>query len=72
MKEERRQRARQDRDLLEEMQGIIDRLRESGTEVAFWYIRPRALEAARKAAYREPDICTEEFTRFCEIDLDIW
>ncbi|KAK7931516.1 ribonuclease H-like protein [Apiospora marii] len=72
------------RDLWEEMQGIIDRLRESGTEVAFWYIRPRALalkgsglahdalEAARKAAYREPDICTEEFTRFCEIDLDIW
>ncbi|KAK8053973.1 hypothetical protein PG996_013274 [Apiospora saccharicola] len=72
------------RDLWEEMQGIIDRLRESGTEVAFWYIRPRVLslqgsalahdaqEAARKAAYREPDICTEEFTRFCEIDMDIW
>lgn len=72
------------RDLWEELQGIVDRLRESGTEVAFWYVRPRALagrgsalahdaqEAARKAAYREPDICTEEFTRFCEIDLDIW
>ncbi|KAK8045370.1 hypothetical protein PG993_005394 [Apiospora rasikravindrae] len=72
------------RDLWEEMQGIIDRLRESGTDVSFWYIRPRILsqqgsalahdaqEAARKAAYREPDICTEEFTRFCEIDLGLW
>ncbi|KAK8023147.1 ribonuclease H-like protein [Apiospora marii] len=84
LEEERQQQARRQPRPLEEMQGIIDRLRESGTEVAFWYIRPRALalkgsglahdalEAARKAAYREPDICTEEFTRFCEIDLDIW
>ncbi|KAK8879301.1 ribonuclease H-like protein [Apiospora arundinis] len=71
------------RDLWEEMQGIIDRLRENGTDVAFWYIRPRLLsqqgselaqdaqEAARQAAYREPDLCAEEFTRFCGIDLDL-
>ncbi|KAK8069808.1 RNase H domain protein [Apiospora phragmitis] len=37
-------------------------------------VHPPAREAPRKrkAAYREPEICTEEFTRFCEIDMELW
>ena len=69
------------RDLWEELNGIIESLHGRGTEVSFWLIPPRASKemdsalvketkhAAREAATRHPDEAAAEFTRLCGIML---
>ena len=69
------------RDLWEELNGIIDSLRGRGTEVSFWLVPPRAAKgqnsqlvqetkyAAREAAALDSDSVAAEFTRLCGIML---
>ena len=69
------------RDLWEELNGIIDSLRARGTEVSFWLVPPRAAmrepslliqetkSAAREAAALPSDSVAAEFTRLCGIML---
>ena len=62
------------RDLWEELQGTIDRMRRTGTDVAFWLVRPHdearrsdrlaeAKEAARSTARMDSATGTSEFCR---------
>ncbi|KAI0199770.1 hypothetical protein F4808DRAFT_198839 [Astrocystis sublimbata] len=69
------------RDLWEELHGIISRLARLGTEVSFWLIPPRSgikkasvlmqdtKDAARDAADMHFDTSAEEFTRLCGIEV---
>ncbi|TGJ88498.1 hypothetical protein E0Z10_g356 [Xylaria hypoxylon] len=69
------------RDLWEELHGIIDRLARLGTEVSFWLISSRGVikqasslvqdtkDIARTAATVHYDASAEEFTRLCGIDV---
>ncbi|KAH9998186.1 hypothetical protein F4779DRAFT_165874 [Xylariaceae sp. FL0662B] len=67
------------RDLWEELNGIIERLQSVGTAVSFWLIEPMSTvkqdsalvrdtkHTARKAATAQSDVGTAEFTRLCGI-----
>lgn len=69
------------RDLWEELHGVIDRLACLGTEVSFWLNTSRGLvkeasavmrdtkDVAREAAILHFDTSAEEFTRLCGIEL---
>ena len=69
------------RDLWEELNGIMESLRTRGTEVSFWLMPPRAAigedslliqetkYAAREAAASHSDSVAAEFTRLCGIML---
>ncbi|KAI1323863.1 hypothetical protein F5Y16DRAFT_382486 [Xylariaceae sp. FL0255] len=68
------------RDLWEELHGIIHRLAMSGTEVSFWLISRSVMKqtsaliqetkaAAREAAAGHQDTAAAEFTRLCCIEL---
>ncbi|KAI0514960.1 hypothetical protein F5B22DRAFT_210804 [Xylaria bambusicola] len=69
------------RDLWEELHGIIDRLARLGTEVSFWLIPARGMikhssglvqetkEVARAAATVHFDASAQEFTRLCGIEV---
>ncbi|RWA10452.1 hypothetical protein EKO27_g4642 [Xylaria grammica] len=77
----RRARRIANRDLWEELHGIIDRLSHLGTEVSFWLIPSRGLikqasslvqdtkNVARTAATAHHDTSAEEFTRLCGIEV---
>ncbi|KAI1777460.1 ribonuclease H-like protein [Hypoxylon cercidicola] len=67
------------RDLWEELNGIIENLQRLGTSVSFWLLPPGSVAksnsnlvrdtkvAAREAALASPDTTTAEFTRLCGI-----
>ncbi|CAJ2505498.1 Uu.00g128920.m01.CDS01 [Anthostomella pinea] len=67
------------RDLWEELSGIIESLAAAGTEVSFWLIPPggavkqdsvlvrETKDAAREAATSHYDAVATEFTRLCGI-----
>ncbi|RYP04653.1 hypothetical protein DL764_004315 [Monosporascus ibericus] len=67
------------RDLWEELNGIVESLRARGTEVSFWLIPPASAvkqdstlvretkRAAREAAVQRSDPAAAEFTRLCGI-----
>ncbi|KAI0839692.1 ribonuclease H-like protein [Hypoxylon sp. FL0890] len=69
------------RDLWEELQGIIEKLQRAGTLVSFWLLLPGSMaktrsalvqetkDAAREAAMVHPDATAVEFTRLCGIML---
>ncbi|KAI0966230.1 hypothetical protein F4678DRAFT_304427 [Xylaria arbuscula] len=69
------------RDLWEELHGIIDKLARLGTEVSFWLISARSVikhssslvqetkDVARAAAASNLDTSAEEFTRLCGIEV---
>ncbi|KAI1504806.1 hypothetical protein F5X99DRAFT_371045 [Biscogniauxia marginata] len=68
------------RDLWEELNGIIENLFKLGTEVSFWLLPPGAVrqdsslirdtkEVARDAATLYHDAVAEEFTRLCGIEV---
>lgn len=69
------------RDLWEELHGIIDRLARLGTEVSFWLIPARDMikhssslvqdtkDVARAAATVHYDASAQEFTRLCGIEV---
>ncbi|KAI0459079.1 hypothetical protein F5B21DRAFT_338324 [Xylaria acuta] len=69
------------RDLWEELHGIVDRLAHLGTEVSFWLIPSctgikqastlvqDTKDAAREAAVMDFDASAEEFTRLCGIEV---
>jgi ribonuclease HI len=69
------------RDLWEELHGVIDRLARVGTEVSFWLIPSRGVikqasalmqdtkDAAREAAIVHFDTSAQEFTRLCGIEV---
>ncbi|KAI3324128.1 hypothetical protein HD806DRAFT_61065 [Xylariaceae sp. AK1471] len=69
------------RDLWEELHGIIDRLSRLGTEVSFWLIPSRSIvkeasalvqetkDVAREAAIVHFDTSAQEFTRLCGIEV---
>lgn len=67
------------RDLWEELHGVIENLQKLGTSVAFWLLPPGSVakshsmlvrdtkDAAREAALVPPDTTVVEFTRLCGI-----
>ncbi|KAI6091588.1 ribonuclease H-like protein [Hypoxylon rubiginosum] len=67
------------RDLWEELNGVIESLQGRGTSVAFWLLPPGGVakshsalvrdtkDAAREAAQLPPDAAADEFTRLCGI-----
>lgn len=75
----RRSKPAANRDLWEELHGIIEDLERQGTRVRFWFMRPKSLiqqsESVREAkcaaqeTARWQDVIAAEFSRLCGMDI---